>query len=90
MPHRVTRECLTKVEKSNEQVDCDRTRGIAVDHQLPRIITFREDNLNIGMCPDPFLLPGAKGLVPRLVVTYRSVSFPIHLFTAGIVPYAGK
>ena len=27
----VTRECLEKAEESNEQVDCDRTRGIAAD-----------------------------------------------------------
>ena len=67
MPYHVTRECLTKVEKSNEQVDCDRTHGIAVDRQLPRTITFREDNSNVGMCTDPFLLPHVKGLVPRLV-----------------------
>ena len=38
-----------------------------VSQLLPRIITFREDNSNVGTCPDPFLLPRAKGLVPRLV-----------------------
>ena len=41
-----------KSEKSNKQFNCDRTRGIAVDRQLPRIITFREDNSNVGTCPD--------------------------------------
>ena len=31
VPYHVTSECLTKVEESNEQVDCDCTQGIAVD-----------------------------------------------------------
>ena len=90
-----------KANKSNEQVDCDHTRGITVDRQLPRIITFREDNSNVGTCPDPLLLPRAKGLVPRLTshvsqpdtITVSSKSWPYSckqsdqsMYRASLVP----
>ena len=36
-------------------------------------LTFREDHSNVGTCPDPFLLPRTKGLVPRLSITLELI-----------------
>ena len=43
--------------------------------------TLRQDNLNVGTCPDPFSSPCEfKGLVPRLVSTlYNVVRVIVHV-----------